>query len=78
MKLFNLIHNGTKLGEYHLLKSCKLNTGYTVYLFRSDSVAPLCNYVVACRRGDETVEFHKVHQLAHPFSMYLDTICCYA
>lgn len=77
-KLFNILYKGRKFDNYELLKSAKLSTGFTVYLFRGAICPKLFNYVVCARRGDETIEFHSLMQCSHPFSMYLDLICCYA
>lgn len=77
-KTFNIIYKGSKLGNFVLLKSAKLSSGYTVCLFRGEPYCHIFNYIVAVRRGDETIEFHRMTQLRHPFCMYFDLICCYA
>lgn len=77
-KIYNIIYKGSKLGNFELLKSAQLNTGYTVYLFRGEPYCHIVNYVVSVKHGDETIEFHRCAQMNHPFSMYLDLICCYA
>lgn len=76
--IFDIIRNGKKLGKFELLKYAKLNTGYVVYLFRGSVTPKIFNYIVSVKKGDQTVEFIQCKQFSHPFSLYLDYICCYA
>ena len=76
--MYNILYKGKKYQNYQLLKSCSLSTGYDVYLFRGAVCSKVFNYVVCVRKGEETIEFHSLMQVSHPFSMYLDLICSYA
>lgn len=77
-KLYNIIYKNKKFSNYEFLKSCRLSSGYSVFLFRGAITPNLFNYLVFVRKNDEIVEFHSLVQIYRPFSMYLDLICCYA